>query len=153
MRRYPWAVLAILALVLGGCGGDGSSGSTALVVVADQSSIGFGSFEVGTALGWGTGDGDVTAPGPRISVPSGTQVAVTLRNDDEADEKQHDFAVVANLEDRFPEPLWGSQTGGVGFGAETSIEFTSGDPGVYFYVCLVSDHRDRGMFGEFVVGE
>ena len=153
MRRHPWVVLAILAVMVAGCGGDESSGPTALVVVADQSTIGFGAFDVGTALGWSIGDGEATAPGPRISVPSGTEVAVTLRNDDEADEKQHDFAVVANLDDRFPEPLWGSQTGGIGFGAETSVEFTSGDPGVYFYVCLVGDHRDRGMFGEFVVEE
>jgi FtsP/CotA-like multicopper oxidase with cupredoxin domain len=139
--------------MLGGCGGDGSSDPIALVVVADQSTVGFGTFDVGTALGWSTDDGEATAPGPRISVPSGTQIVVTLRNDDEVDEKQHNFAVVANLDDRFPEPLWGSKTGGVGFGAETSIEFTSGDPGVYFYVCLVGDHRDRGMYGEFVVEE
>jgi FtsP/CotA-like multicopper oxidase with cupredoxin domain len=143
----------MLALTLGGCGGDGSSGTKALVIVADQSTVGFGGFDVGTSLGWGTDDGEATAPGPRISVPSGVQVAVTLINDDEVDEKQHDFAVVANLDDRFPQPLWDSQTGGIGFGAETSIEFTSGDPGVYFYVCLVGDHRDRGMFGEFVVEE
>jgi FtsP/CotA-like multicopper oxidase with cupredoxin domain len=153
MRATSGVMLVALAFLAANCGGEATSTPEPLFLAADQSTVAFGEVPLGRALGWGLETGEATGPGPRVSVRSGTPVAVTIENDDELDEEQHDFAVVANWNDRFPEPLWGSKTGGLGFGARTSVTFTPEGPGLYYYVCLVNDHRFRGMYGEFVVEE
>ncbi len=102
---------------------------------------------------------DITSPGPTITVRAGEPVTITFKVADEVVPEPHDFFIVADKDDRevvfakLEGPLWGAGTEQLEFGAQQTITFTPDTPGSYFYICSVSDHLRRGMWGSFIVEE
>lgn len=100
--------------------------------------------------GYGFEEGEISSPGPTITVPAGKPLTLVLLNVSE-EFIPHDVEVVSK-KDEAAEPLWGSQTPTVDPGESTLIEFTPGEPGTYFYICsLVSHLSGHGMWGRFIV--
>ena len=95
---------------------------------------------------------DVISPGPTIMARAGQRVTINFKVADEIVPEPHDFVVVAE-KDRLADPLWEAQTDKLRFGEEQTITFTPDTPGTYFYICSVSDHLGRGMWGSFIVEE
>ena len=95
---------------------------------------------------------DVMSPGPTIVARAGQQVTITFKVADEIVLEPHDFVIVAE-QDKLADPLWGAQTDKLRFGEQQTITFTPDTPGTYFYICSVSDHLHRGMWGSFVAEE
>lgn len=62
----------------------------------------------------------------------------------------HDFVVVAEM-NPVAEPQWESATERLVTGETDTVSFSPDSPGTYYYICSVSDHMGRGMWGEFVV--
>ena len=76
---------------------------------------------------------------PTLTVHEGDQVQVTLINGEGA---EHDIV--------FPDFHVTSQHV-VGKGASSSIVFTAGSPGSFFYFCAIAGHREAGMQGTIKV--
>ncbi len=145
------AGLLVLGSLAIACGddGDGNDEATAHVVLGGVVITEQGApTEGGYAL---EGD-DVVSPGPTITVRAGEPVTITFKVADEIVPEPHDFVIVAEKA-RFADPLWGAKTEQLPFGEQQSITFTPDTPGSYFYICTVSDHLSRGMWGSFIVEE
>ena len=104
---------------------------------------------------------EITSPGPTIRVKKGVEITVTLTN-------KHGYAWSENINHNFeilPEKkstgdtLWGAIIGERQFsqaippGEGGSVTFTPDRAGEFFYICTVSDHLGRGMYGSFIVEE
>ena len=100
---------------------------------------------------------DLVSPGPTITVRAGEPVTITFKVVDEIVPEPHDFVIVS--EKTAPRPtgfvvsLWEAKTDRLRFGEEQTITFTPDTPGSYFYICSVTDHVYRGMWGSFIVEE
>ncbi len=99
--------------------------------------------------GFSLGAGTITAPGPSLTVNVGDEVTLTLTNEHPF-AVQHSFAVVADKDDLLGE-LWESKTVAINIGESTSVTFTPDEAGSYFYICTIGEHRNSGMWGEFIV--
>ena len=96
---------------------------------------------------------EVTSPGPTITARSGQQVTITLENMEDYVREPHNFVIVAEKGFGLADPLWGAETERLVLGEQQSITFTPDTPGTYVYICSVSDHLSRGMWGSFEVEE
>ncbi len=161
-------VLGILAIACGD-NGDGNDEATAFVVLGGAVIPEEG---VPTELGFALEGEDVVSPGPAITVRAGEPVTITFKVADEIVPEPHNFVIVADMglvpldfgaetvegriardKARRADPLWGAKTERLPFGEQQSITFTPDTPGSYFYICSVSDHLHRGMWGSFIVEE
>ena len=161
-------VLGILAIACGDDGGENDE-ATALVVLG-----GVPIPEEGppTEGGFAFEGEDVVSPGPAITVRAAEPVTITFKIADEIVPEPHDFVIVAGMglapldfgadtlegriarnNARLTDPLWGAETEQLPFGEQQSITFTPDTPGSHFYICSVSDHLSRGMWGSFIVEE
>ena len=90
-------------------------------------------------------------PGPALTFTSGEQVTVTLHN---AGTMPHNFAIV-NAKSSTATVLWSAQinsaSNGVAPGSSSSVTFTVGDAGSYYYICQVDGHVALGMWGNVTV--
>ncbi len=145
------AGLLVLGILTIACGdnGDENDEAAALVVLG-----GVVIPEEGPATegGFAFEGEDVVSPGPAITVRAGEPVTITFKVVDEIVPEPHDFVIVAEKA-RSADPLWGAKTEPLPFGEQQSITFTPDTPGSYFYMCSVSDHLRRGMWGSFIVEE
>jgi FtsP/CotA-like multicopper oxidase with cupredoxin domain len=144
--------LLLAALPLAACGG-GESGATELSIVG-------GEVKEDAEVGGFAFEGDhVVSPGPTIRVRAGQEVTITFKNVHGQYFGEsfipHNL-VVAATKDQDAKPLWNAAIGETDYvlvGDSGSVTFTAGAPGRYFYLCTVSGHIDRGMWGRFLVEE
>ncbi len=141
-------VLGILAIACGD-NGDGNGEATALVVLGGVVIPEEGPASEG---GFAFEGEDVGSPGPTITVRAAEPVTITFKIADEIVPEPHDFVIVAEKA-RTADPLWGAKTEQLRFGEQQSITFTPDTPGSFFYICSVSGHLSRGMWGSFIVEE
>jgi FtsP/CotA-like multicopper oxidase with cupredoxin domain len=141
--------LLLLALPLAACGGG--SGATELSIVG-------GEVKEDSEVGGFAFEGDVVvSPGPTIRVRTGQEITITFKNVHGQYFGEtyipHNL-VVAATKDQDAKPLWNAAIGETDYvlvGDSGSVTFTAGAPGRYFYLCTVSGHIDRGMWGRFIV--
>jgi plastocyanin len=104
-----------------------------------------------TQYGFGNSSTSITSPGPTLTFISGQTVTVTLQN---AGTMPHDFAIV-NAKSSTATVLWNAQVASasnpVSKGSNSSVTFTVGSAGNYYYVCQVDGHVALGMWGNVVV--
>ncbi len=154
MNKLVAGSIAIAMFLLAGCGEPAEPAEFVVlggVVIPDEGTPQEGGFAL-------EGE-DITSPGPTITVRAGEPVTITFKVADEIVPEPHDFFIVAEKD--YPEvllaklegPLWGAGTESLSFGAQQTITFTPDTPGSYFYICSVSDHLRRGMWGSFEVEE
>lgn len=74
---------------------------------------------------------------PELKVKLGDKVKIILNNE----EGFHDWAIDA----------FGAATERVNADKSTSVEFVADKKGTFEYYCSVGQHREKGMFGKFVV--
>lgn len=150
--RFALGTVAMIGVLGGaGCGGDAGSAELSIVggEVKDDSEVGGFAFE---------GD-DVVSPGPTIRVRVAEPVTITFENVHGQYFGEniipHNLVVTATKDER-AKPLWQAaigETDHVDVGERGSVTFTPDAPGSYFYVCTVTGHIARGMWGRLVVEE
>jgi plastocyanin len=157
-KRGAWIITtaAVMALAVAGCDGGASGEGAEVLLVAGQPEEGYEDLEPQASIGFGLDEEDISAPGPTIRVTAGEPVTVTFENrhsrsDGRPYGEPHNFAVLADAQELFPEPLWGSDTEDIETGDATTVTFTPESPGTYYYVCTFGSHRLNGMVGEFIV--
>ncbi len=150
MNKLVAGSTAIAMFLIAGCGEPAEFVVIGGVVISDEGPAG-GGFAI-------EGE-DLVSPGPTITVRAGQPVTITFKVADEIVPEPHDFFIVADKDYRevvfakLEGPLWGAGTESLSFGEEQTITFTPDTPGSYFYICSVSDHLFRGMWGSFEVEE
>ena len=139
--------------------------ATTLTLSAGEELVLVAGFPPGvtTKAGFGVEGEDITSPGPTIRMRKGETVTITFENAHYLEggspfPEPHNFTVVEDKD--VPvfemEPLWSAHVGGfddenLRAGERGSVTFTAETAGSFYYVCALSDHPGRGMWGRFIV--
>lgn len=158
-KPIAWQIVLLTLLLTVSACSSGVLGDE-FVLVPGQPSAGYEHpsgivFPADQTVGFGLEGDEVTAPGPVLRVRAGEQVTITLQNEHVLEDGSpfpapHDFVVVAEM-NPVAEPQWESATERLVTGETDTVSFSPDSPGTYYYICSVSDHMGRGMWGEFVV--
>jgi plastocyanin len=101
--------------------------------------------------GFGSSATTIVSPGPPMTFTSGEIVTVTLVN---AGTMPHNFAIV-DAKSSTANVLWSAQIGsadnGLNAGTNSSVTFTVGNAGNYYYICQQDGHVNLGSWGNVVV--
>lgn len=149
--RAPAVAAAALVVLLAFAGCGDGDGTKKLSIVGGELK------DDSEAAGYALEGGDVVSPGPTIRVRTGERVTITFKNVHGQYSREtyipHNLVVTAT-KDEHAKPLWKAAVGETEFlavGESGSVTFTPDAPGAFFYLCTVSTHLGRGMWGRFIV--
>jgi plastocyanin len=127
-----------------------SGDAVSFVLIGGQPPEGFEDLPLNQTKGFGVDGADIVAPAPTLSVHVGDEVTITLENR-QPFEEQHNFVIVADVDDGYADALWDARILGLDVGESGEVTFTPDTAGSYLYLCTVKSHRFQGMAGAFVV--
>jgi plastocyanin len=109
--------------------------------------------EVSTSTyGFGNSASTIESPGPTLTFTAGETVTVTLHN--ASPSMVHNWAIV-DTKSATGTVLWNAQIASasnpVSPGSSSSVTFTVGSAGSYYYICQVDAHVTLGMWGTVTV--
>jgi plastocyanin len=107
-----------------------------------------------SSYGFGNTASSITSnPGPPMTFTSGQSYTVILHNVS-TQGQSHNWAI-SDTKSSTGTVQWGAIIGSssnpVSPGSSSSVTFTAGSPGNYYYVCQVDGHIGLGMWGNVVV--
>jgi len=120
-----------------------SSSATIIDVYAGEPSA--------STYGFGLTANSITSPGPTLTFTAGQTVKVNFHN---VGTMAHNWAIV-DAKSSTANVLWSAHVGSgsnpISQGSSSSVTFTVGGAGSYYYICQVDAHVTLGMWGAVVV--